>query len=102
METRVTRELVISDEAAKAVEYSFNPSGNARAGEIKLLAAALITQIDMVMSEWDTENEWPSDQLAAGYDADKYLRRSVMFRRVAVAKTKIEEAAMWGVKAVHA
>ena len=97
METRVMRELVISDEAAKAVEYSFNPSGNARAGEIKLLAAALITQIDAALAE--VKEGIKGEMLHPQAEAAKAV---LVSRRAAVAKTKAEEAAMWGVKAVHA
>jgi len=64
------------------VGISFNPSGNAEVNKIKQSAASLIDYLN----DWLTHQSGPATNEQG--------------RLVALAKTHIEDAAMWAVKAV--
>ena len=72
----VNEDVRISGISAEIVRLDFNPSTVSSVEALKALAAAFITLCDRV-----AENEPQSK------------------RHVALAKTAVEEAAMWGVKA---
>lgn len=70
----------ISDDAAKLVRMSFNPSTMKRVDRLKALAAAFLSECDEVLAEFQGKDCLPS---AA--------------RSLAVAKTNMQTASMWAV-----
>ena len=75
----------ITEAALKQARYKFNPSSLARVDRIKLLIAALYSEMDAVSSE------------AVGTEG-----AAVIGGEAAVAKTQIQGAAMWAVSAATA
>lgn len=65
----------VSEQAARQVRADFNPSMSAEVDDVKALSAALLTRLDQI------------------------AERSGAARECAIAKTHIETAAMFGVKA---
>ena len=73
------------------VGITFNPSGNERVNSIKQKAADLIDQL---------ENERPIIKPDAIMSDEQARLRNEINRLISLAQTHIEDAAMWGVKAV--
>lgn len=70
----------ITDDAAKLVRMSFNPSNFSRVNRLKALAAAFLSECDSIIAEYQGKESLPS---AA--------------RSLATAKTNMQTASMWAV-----
>ena len=70
----------ISNDAAKLVRMSFNPSTMKRVDRLKALAAAFLSECDDIIAEYQGKESLPSAH-----------------RSLATAKTNMQTASMWAV-----
>lgn len=77
----------ISKTALETVRYNFNPSGRTRVDRLKVLAAALIHECELLEDESrSTDNEAEATNYSQG-------------RAARIAAQGVEDACMWAVKA---